>query len=242
MSTPNPATTPWVPLWNLNGAAGMNYRGAYAGATQYTDGDIVVSNGIAYMCVRPTQNPPALWPMAPGTSAYGTTLPASPYDGQEAVLVDSVTNPTYQWRFRYNAGSSSTYKWEFIGGTQVDIVVSSDETTVTVGTWIDLTTVGPVFTASRAGIYRCVGNVDTYHSVAPAGSNFAVALAGAPAPSLIPSGISLALPNFGVTGLTVTGFVTLTAGATARLIYASSTAGTCHWRNRVLSVQPVRVS
>ena len=42
---------------------------------------------------------------------YGTTLPASPVDGQEAILVDSVTNPTYQWRFRYNAGSTSAYKW-----------------------------------------------------------------------------------------------------------------------------------
>jgi hypothetical protein len=48
---------------------------------------------------------------------YGTTLPGSPVDGQEYVLVDSTTNPSYQWRFRYNAGSSSAYKWEFVGGT-----------------------------------------------------------------------------------------------------------------------------
>lgn len=48
--------------------------------------------------------------------SYATTLPASPVNGQEAILVDSITNPLYQWRFRYNAGSSSTYKWEFIGG------------------------------------------------------------------------------------------------------------------------------
>src|SRR6516164_9624771 len=47
---------------------------------------------------------------------YGTTLPASPVDGQEAILVDSITNPTYQWRLRYNAGSTSAYKWEFVGG------------------------------------------------------------------------------------------------------------------------------
>ena len=37
----------------------------------------------------------AVWaPLA----AYGTTLPASPLNGDEAVLVDSVTNPSYQWR------------------------------------------------------------------------------------------------------------------------------------------------
>jgi hypothetical protein len=50
--------------------------------------------------------------------AYGTTLPATPADGQEAILVDSITNPSFYpgWRFRYNAGSSSPYKWEFVGG------------------------------------------------------------------------------------------------------------------------------
>jgi hypothetical protein len=50
--------------------------------------------------------------------AYGTTLPASPINGQEAILVDSITNPSYQWRFRYNAGSTSAYKWEFVGGSE----------------------------------------------------------------------------------------------------------------------------
>jgi hypothetical protein len=53
---------------------------------------------------------------------YGTTLPAGPVDGQEAILVDSLTNPTYQWRFRYNAGSALAYKWEFIGGTALRLV------------------------------------------------------------------------------------------------------------------------
>ena len=48
---------------------------------------------------------------------YATSLPTAPYDGQEAILVDSVTNPSYVWRLRYNAGSSSAYKWEFVGGS-----------------------------------------------------------------------------------------------------------------------------
>lgn len=55
--------------------------------------------------------------IANSISSYNTTLPGSPVDGQEAILVDSVTNPTYVWRLRYNAGSASAYKWEFIGGT-----------------------------------------------------------------------------------------------------------------------------
>jgi hypothetical protein len=49
-------------------------------------------------------------------ASYGIALPASPADGQEAILVDSLTVPTYQWRFRWNAGSTNADKWEFIGG------------------------------------------------------------------------------------------------------------------------------
>src|SRR4029077_16918092 len=51
-----------------------------------------------------------------GKPSYGTTLPASPVDGQEAILVDSVTNPTHQERFRFHAGRPTPYKWEFVGG------------------------------------------------------------------------------------------------------------------------------
>lgn len=150
MSTPNPATTPWVPLWNLNGATPLNYRGAYASGT-YADGDIVVQNGITYLCVRPTTNPPAPWPMAPGTSSYGTTLPASPYDGQEAVLVDSITNPAYVWRFRYNAGSTSPYKWECVGGSPWVGYTTTNEPTSGGAYWKTNPSPGPL----RAGIYAC---------------------------------------------------------------------------------------
>jgi len=58
---------------------------------------------------------------------YATTLPASPVDGQEAILVDSVMNPAYTWRFRYNAGSTSAYKWEFVGGNPVTADVVTQE-------------------------------------------------------------------------------------------------------------------
>lgn len=53
------------------------------------------------------------------TPSYGVAFPANPTDGQEAILVDSVTNPSYQWRFRYNENSTSAYKWEFIGGAPI---------------------------------------------------------------------------------------------------------------------------
>ena len=114
-ATPNPGTTVWVPMWNLAGGSSNAYKGDWAAGTYYP-GDHVVYNGILYECVRQTTAAPVPWPPAPGAASYGTTLPASPVDGQEAILVDSVTNPSYQWRFRYNAGSTSAYKWEFVGG------------------------------------------------------------------------------------------------------------------------------
>jgi PKD repeat protein len=64
---------------------------------------------------------------------YGTTLPASPADGQEAILVDSTTNPSYQWRFRYNAGSSSAYKWEYVGGTDARLTQGSGNAVINSG-------------------------------------------------------------------------------------------------------------
>lgn len=48
------------------------------------------------------------------------TFPGSPADNDRAILVDSLTNPTYQWEFCYNASSTSPYKWEVIGsGTPI---------------------------------------------------------------------------------------------------------------------------
>jgi hypothetical protein len=50
-----------------------------------------------------------------GAPTVATTPPASPVDGQIWILpVDSAAG--VMWQFRYNAGSASAYKWEFIGG------------------------------------------------------------------------------------------------------------------------------
>ena len=80
--------------------------------------------------------------------SYGTSLPLGTADGMEAVLVDSLTNPSYQWRFRYNAGSTSAYKWECIGGDDVWKVAQA-------GAYSALATgfnpYAPIFNTPRAG-------------------------------------------------------------------------------------------
>jgi hypothetical protein len=148
-----------APTWSPPAPSGasLEYLGDWV-AGSYKDGDIVVYNGITYECVRPTTATPAPWSFVPPPvyppPSYGTSLPASPVDGQEAILVDSVTNPSYQWRFRYNAGSTSAYKWEFVGGTEW---ISNDETnrTLTGTGYSNAITLGSLLTLTlpRAGDY-----------------------------------------------------------------------------------------
>jgi hypothetical protein len=119
MSTiPSPAATKWVPV-GPGPMPDFRYRGDWA-AGNYTDGDIVVYNGVTYLCVAPTTDSPTPWAPPTTSPSYGTSLPASPADGMEHILVDSISNPTYQLRFRYNAGhTGDAYKWEFVGGAKI---------------------------------------------------------------------------------------------------------------------------
>jgi hypothetical protein len=78
MSTPNPSTTDWVPLWDLNGA-NFSYSGLYQAGTTYNDGAVVIgSDGIAYVCVKDgTTTAPVPW-----TGIYGPVGPAGPQGAQ----------------------------------------------------------------------------------------------------------------------------------------------------------------
>jgi hypothetical protein len=89
---------------------------------------------------------------------YSAGPPANPTDGDEwvALAVDtgnlSTTNGTV-WRFRYNAQSSSAYKWEAVGQQQpVYGEIDASEGTATTS-YTDLSTVGPSITVARAGDY-----------------------------------------------------------------------------------------
>lgn len=93
--------------------------------------------------------PVAQLPAIGSAPGYGTALPGSPTDGQEYILVDSVTAPTYQWRFRYNNGHSvDAFKWEFVGGTPIVLSAAGE---VTGGNAWQIT--GPSFAVPRAGVY-----------------------------------------------------------------------------------------
>lgn len=59
-----------------------------------------------------------------GTPQYVTSLPSSPYDGQEVHYAADATNGVI-WRLRYRSGSSSSFKWEYVGGSPLRASISA---------------------------------------------------------------------------------------------------------------------
>lgn len=182
----------------------------------------------------------AVWaPITPADVAnipYGTSLPASPYDGQEAILVkslNSATDPPYHWRFRYNAGSSRTEKWEFIGGTSAYLVAAQ-------GQWVGMTpgwsVYNPAFVAPRSGVYdvefggQFQGNLNSLiqFGINPSGG-------GSPTGSWCAAGgTAYVTHQKGRTGVVAQG------GSIQPYLYAGDTS--CQFANFYAFFIPVRVS
>jgi hypothetical protein len=174
--------------------------------------------------------------IAVGSPSYATTLPASPVDGQEAILVDNIANPSYQWRFRYNAGSTSPYKWEFVGGSPAQ-GYDSTFTGLPTATWASF---APTITLARAGEYFCVTQLST---IAPAGAATQYYY-GASVNGATPTG---PYGGFGPSGGPEIGFVvenellTVAAGAAVTVGAYSSAAG-AGTKERRLWITPKRVA
>jgi hypothetical protein len=96
-------------------------------------------------------------PNAAAKPGYGTSLPASPTDGLEYILVDSLTAPTRSWRCRYNGqATGSSYRWEVHGATPI---LGNSPGQVTVGgsgAWTNI--VASSITLPREGTYSFEGS------------------------------------------------------------------------------------
>jgi hypothetical protein len=234
MSVPNPATTEWVPLWDLEGGVNLDYKGSWV-AGSYVDGDVVVHQGVTYMCVRPTSAAPVPWPLASASASYGPNPPANPVDGQIWMLPvgDGVV-----WQFRYNAASASAYKWEFVGGAPSWSTVETDQGTSST-TYVGLG--GPNLVLPNAGHYTVDFGVRTYAGSAGVDITAAVKR-GAAATADIDQIAFKTSTSFHVTSLARTiRMLGLAAGATLELQYKAS-GGTASFVNRWMGVTPVRVS
>jgi hypothetical protein len=168
---------------------------------------------------------------------YGTTPPASPNDGDRWIFPADATNGV-TWAFRYNAGSASSYRWEFVGGPPMYAMLLATEAIAAANAWTDCATVGPRITVPRAGDY-----IPSYSAVCSPPTSGIIQLGvavGATTPGL---GIrsDAAVAN-GVTSMTGTDPpMTLASGADLRVrYYAAATSFNFLWRR--LFLLPVRVS
>lgn len=140
------------PYWvALGSKIPIDYIGGWSAGVSYKAGDVVSYNGVDYIAVNPStgSTPPPLSGLL--VVGIGTSLPVSPVNDQEYILVDSLTAPTYQWRFRYLAAKAIN-KWLFIGGSRAYAEVQTAETT-TSNPYVALATPGPSLIVPIAGDY-----------------------------------------------------------------------------------------
>lgn len=88
---------------------------------------------------------------AGAAAALTAGLPGSPSDGDEIILVDSTSAPTYSWRLRYVSAKASN-KWVFIGGSPAFSQVNTAEGTTSTS-YVALATAGPSLAIPVAGDY-----------------------------------------------------------------------------------------
>jgi hypothetical protein len=171
-----------------------------------------------------------------------TSLPGSPVDGQEVYYVADATNGVI-WHLRYNAGSASAYKWEFVGGPDLYAEVQTGEGTAS-ATFADLATVGPSITVPLAGDYLVSIGVRINATTAAVYGRMSFAV-GATAAAVNDSAEATSIN--GTSGLYdyMSAFQTTRklAVAAAAAIVAKYNAGgaTATFQNRRLLVAPIRV-
>lgn len=167
-----------------------------------------------------------------------TALPATPFDGQEIYFVADAANGV-KWHLRYNAGSSSTHKWEFLGGPNMISRVDTDEA-YTATSVFALAPTPDRLTFPLSGDYEYDMTVEPYQTSGTATTSAALSINGGAA----------AVPDFmqlGTTGAAQTiskpgNLLNMTAGQTVAIVYQNPTGGgVTHVRYRVLRIRPVRV-
>lgn len=172
------------------------------------------------------------------TSSWAGGPPASPSDKDIWIATGVDANGT-RWQFQYNAGSASSFKWEFIGGPPVWSIVSAFESTAS-ATPADLTTAGPSFTATRGGDYvvryGATSDVNSAASVALTSlfTNAGVRVTGGEADAATVGVFTSAASEERVAALV--------AGTTYKLRYWASNGTTATFANRWLSVVPIRIA
>jgi len=175
------------------------------------------------------------------TRGLPANLPASPYSGQQYLMVDSLTGPTYQWLFRYDPTVSGTYKWECIGGAPVHIGVAAGGQTTASASFTSLSTSGPNFTIPRAGDWMIEFGTQIYNATANAGGAMGVKVGAASnTDAEAVFGFSNATANTQMQVMRAR-LLSAVAASTALVSEYHAVGGTAGFQIRWLRVIPVRI-
>lgn len=229
----------------LAGGAGQAPGGGGGGSNQNPSGAALVGGAGATGMIVVTEFYSG--PKTPGvtitTGPFASGPPSSPADGDlwEATSVGGA-NSGICWQFRYNAASTSPYKWEFIGGPPAFVAVETNEATAS-GTYAALTTAGPSFTCSRGGDYIVEVAADIFNNTANCGGamSFDIGATGALDNNALfhvggPVNLNL---NFGGKPTLVPSVAAATALVSK---YRTTSGGTANFLYRRMRVTPVRVA
>lgn len=145
-------------LSNLNGAAAVPSSALLLANVLVAAADTSITNAEIDTTVRMV-----VTLSGTGGSDPVTSLPASPFDRQQVLLVDDVTAPTYAWLMQYESGIADANKWVFLGGSPASSEVATSEARNSAA-YGDTATVHSL-TLPRAGVYEFEygfrGEVDT---------------------------------------------------------------------------------
>ena len=238
---PRPTGTPQI----------LHADGSPEGLVYAGQGSLYLRRDVAAIHIKTTGihvNTGWLLQIASSPGAPALSLPGSPADGQQAILTDSLTAPTYAWTFQFNAEITDSYKWIFIGGapgsSEVDAQESPNSTSYT-----NCSTVHS-FPTTYAGIYELDYGYEC-HLDSGFNNDFYVSpkYSASEASDNDAARTNLWTPSSGQSGpadpCSKNRRITITSnGQTITMRYRQSTADatTTYVKKRWLKVTPVRVS
>jgi hypothetical protein len=111
-------------------------------------------------------------PAGPGVRGIVTVLPSLPQEGDECYYLADNANGVI-WHLRYRASSTSAYRWEMLGGSDMFLTSGADEYGP-LGSYAAVT--GMQMTLPLGGDYRVRWGATLYSNVVGAGSTIGVSL------------------------------------------------------------------
>jgi hypothetical protein len=167
-----------------------------------------------------------------------TSMPATPYDGQEVNYLADATLGVV-WRFKYRAASTSPYKWEFLGGTPMMAESTTDATTTSVA-MAQLTPVVSL-TVPLVGEYVVQFEAEVWNSIGANTISLGFSVGGAaPVPADV---VAIGSPGANLVANVAWGPMRRLGWAAATVIdlRGAASANSSGFRNRKLAIRPARV-